>query len=476
MQRVVEANHIGVALYDPEARELRADVIYDRTGTFTGPSGAALPLESSAAGVTFQRGIAQVFRRSEIEALGWDGAAVMKATGVESVCCLPLATRSGKLGTLLVGSAKADAFADADAAILAQASSQIAIAIDNARAYERLSTVNARLTDEKQYLELELRQEFGEIVGASSALLQVLQAVKTVAPTDSTVLLLGETGTGKEVIARAIHEHSLRKGRPFIRTSVVALPASLLESELFGHERGAFTGAVASRAGRLELANRGTLFLDEIGDIPGELQPKLLRLLQEREFERLGSSRTQRVDVRVVAATNRDLQRMIEEGTFRSDLFYRLNVFPIRIPPLRERLEDIPPLARHFCEHYARRMGRTAPTIPEAALEALTRWPWPGNIRELQNVIERAVILTSGTDLVLPLQDLQPITQPAVGSTPGATPASGLKDAERDAILRALRESGGVIAGKAGAAARLGIRRTTLQSKMRKLGITRPSY
>ena len=329
------------------------------------------------------------------------------------------------------------------------------------------------MADEKQYLELELRQEFAQIVGSSPTLSKILKAVKTVAPTDSTVLLLGETGTGKELLARAIHDLSQRRERNFVRMSVAALPASLLESELFGHEKGAFTGATTSRAGRLEIANRGTLFLDEVGDIPSEVQPKLLRVLQEREFERLGSTRTVHVDVRIVAATNRDLERMVEEGSFRSDLYYRLNVFPITVPPLRERAEDIPALAQHFVVQCARRMGRTPPIIPDAAMEALKLWKWPGNIRELQNVIERAVILSPDTTLVLPLQDIRPRT-PRAASGPKSVVT--FVDAEKEAILGALRESGGVIAGPAGAAARLGLRRTTLQSKMRRLGIRRPSF
>ena len=301
------------------------------------------------------------------------------------------------------------------------------------------------------------------------------------APTDSTALLLGETGTGKELIARAIHNLSPRRDRTFVRMNAAALPSGLLEAELFGHERGAFTGAATARTGRLEVANRGTLFLDEVGDIPMEIQPKLLRVLQEREFERLGSTRTQRVDVRIVAATNRDLEQMIEDGSFRSDLYYRLNVFPIHIPSLRERPEDIPPLAKHFAAQYARGMGRQVPNIPDSAIQALKAWTWPGNIRELQNVIERAVIVSAGSNLELPLQDLQakPKRSGSTTKTPAASTtasASTLKDTERDAILQALRKSGGVIAGPGGAAARLGLKRTTLQSKMRKLGIKRPSF
>ena len=472
VQRIAEADHVGVALYDPDSEQLRLDLIYDKAHGFS-TSGAMIPLNESAAGITFQRGSAGIFRRAEMEQRGWIGASLMKTEGVESMCCVPLVTRNGKLGTLYVGSPRPDAFSEGDVTLLGHASTQIAIALENARAYERLASLNAQLADEKQYLELELQHEFGEIVGTSPALRNVLSAIKTVAPTDTTVLLLGETGTGKELFARAIHRLSARRDRPFVRTSVAALPATLLESELFGHEKGAFTGAAVSRAGRLEVANRGTLFLDEVGDIPMEMQPKLLRVLQEREFERLGSTRTQRIDVRIVAATNRDFDRMIEEGSFRSDLYYRLSVFPITIPPLRERAGDIPALAWHFVTQCARRLGRAVPTIPDAAMDALVRWSWPGNIRELQNVIERAVILSHSGTLVLPFQDLKAKTSKTSTS---ATPAATLKDAERETILRALRESGGVIAGPSGAAARLGLQRTTLQSKMRKLGIKRPSF
>ena len=474
VQRIAEADHIGVALYDPESEALKLDLLYDKAHGFSSEP-IVIPLDKTAAGVTFQRGVAGVFSRAELERLGWEGAAALKAEGIESMCCVPLMTRKGKLGTLFVASTRPDAFSDSDVMLLGRTSAQMAIAIENARAYERMAALNAQLTDEKQYLERELQHEFGEIVGGSPALRAVLLAVKTVAPTDSTVLLLGETGTGKELFARAIHNLSPRKNHTFVRTNVAALPTTLLESELFGHERGAFTGAAVSRAGRVEVANRGTLFLDEIGDIPAEMQPKLLRVLQEREFERLGSTRTQRVDVRVVAATNRDLEHMVEEGSFRSDLYYRLNVFPIAIPPLRERAADIPALAKHFVTHYARRMGRAVPAIPDAAMEALQQWTWPGNIRELQNVIERAVIQTPGSTLMLPLQDLQPKTRRSA-SAPAVKRAPTLKDAEKETILRALRESGGVIAGPEGAAARLGLRRTTLQSKMRRLGIQRPSF
>jgi len=472
VQRVITAEHVRLAFCDQESMVLQLGSSFDISRGFS-ESDVTLPLHRTIAGLALERGAAMVFRLSEQDASRLDSAPVLKDFGLESVCCVPLVSGNGKVGALYVGRASTPTFSEQDAALLGQTSAQIAIAAENARAYEALAHINARLTEEKQYLERELDQEFAEIVGKSRALRRTLTAVKTVAPTDSSVLILGETGTGKELIARAIHNLSPRRERPFVRMNAAAVPASLLESELFGHEKGAFTGAVQSRTGRLELAHRGTLFLDEVGDLPLDVQPKLLRVLQEREFERLGSNRTQRVDVRVVAATNRDLERMIDEGSFRRDLYYRLNVFPIAIPPLRERVEDIPALAVHFVAQCARRLGRPALSISPAVMDALKRWTWPGNIREFQNVIERGVIQSTGSDFVLPLQDVQP---KAGATAPGSKPAATLKDQERDAIVRALRESGGVIAGPTGAAARLGLQRTTLQGKMRRLGIRRPSY
>jgi formate hydrogenlyase transcriptional activator len=304
-----------------------------------------------------------------------------------------------------------------------------------------------------------------EIIGESAALAEVLRQVELVAPTDATALIQGETGTGKELIARALHQHNARRHHPFIKVNCAAMPSELLESELFGHERGAFTGAIAQKSGRFELAQRGTLFLDEVGDLPLDLQPKLLRVLQEQAFERVGGTRTIRIDVRLVASTHRDLAQMVAEGTFRSDLYYRLNVFPIHLPPLRERPEDIPLLVRHFAHQHAQRLEKVVHTIPAEALEALTRYPWPGNIRELQNVIERAVILCRDGMLrpALPTWQ-QPLQRsPAAGST--------LADVQRDYILRVLRDTRGVIGGQHGAAARLGLKRTTLLSRMERLGI-----
>jgi formate hydrogenlyase transcriptional activator len=470
VKRVIDADHIGVGLCARESGQVQLDFVYTKARGFSRPE-IAFPLERSIAGLTLERG-AGVFLRPELEDRGWDGAPVMKEYGIESVCCVPLVTRNGPLGVLYVGSAGPDAFSQDDVTLLGQTSAQIAIALENAHAYGKVADRNAQLIDEKQYFERELHREFAEIIGTSAALRRVLASVKTVAPTDSTVLLLGETGTGKELIAHAIHNLSQRRDRTFVRMNVAAMPPGLLESELFGHEKGAFTGATARRTGRLELAHQGTLFLDEVGDIPAEIQPKLLRVLQEREFERLGSTRTQKVDVRIVAATNRDLVQMVEAGSFRSDLYYRLNVFPMTIPPLRERVADIPALALHFAQHSSRRMGRDAPSIPAKVMDALKRWSWPGNIRELQNVIERAVIL-SGQTLVLPPQEVQPMVRQAAA---GAKPATTFNQAEREVILRALRDAGGVIAGPGGAAARLGLNRTTRHSKMQRLGIQRPSY
>jgi formate hydrogenlyase transcriptional activator len=399
----------------------------------------------------------------------WVRNAVEK--GIKSGCVVPLTSHGRTLGALSVASLQEAAFTEADAALLEQCSSQIAIAVENALAYREIADLKDRLAQEKLYLEDEIRSEtnFEEIIGESAALKAVLSRVQTVATSDSTVLILGETGTGKELIARAIHEVSRRKGRTFVKLNCAAIPTGLLESELFGHERGAFTGAIAQKIGRMELANGGTLFLDEVGDIPLELQPKLLRALQEREFERLGSVRTQKSDVRFLAATNQNLPKMVAEKQFRSDLFYRLNVFPITIPALRERREDIPRLVRYFVSKYAKKTDKQIETIPTAAMTKLQMWPWPGNVRELENFIERSVILTTGSVLHVSLAELQS------GDASEAPPAT-LRDTERERILQVLRDTRGVLAGPTGAAARLGVKRTTLQYKMKKLGITRDAF
>ena len=393
------------------------------------------------------------------------------AEGLQSGVCFPLSTRNAVLGTLNVASFRADAFSDDDVSLLAQVAGQVAIAIENVLAYCENEELKNKLAEEKLYLEDEIRSafHFEEIIGESPSLKHVLRQAETVAPTNSTVLLLGETGTGKEVIARAIHSNSPRSEFSFVKINCAAIPAGLLESELFGHEKGAFTGAIAQRLGRFELAHRGTIFLDEIGDVPLELQPKLLRVLQEQEFERLGGTKTIRVDVRVLAATNRALSAMVAAHQFRSDLFYRLNVFPIIIPPLRERTEDIPALVRFFARNYSRRMNKKIESIPADAMEALVRYPWPGNIRELENLVERAVILSPGTVLKLPVAELAAAADSGSGKGP-----STLADAERQHILRVLEECRWVLSGPNGAATRLGVKRTTLQSKMAKLGIAKP--
>src|SRR5246500_2470490 len=387
------------------------------------------------------------------------------AEGVKTACFIPLVNHGRALGVLGISRITEGSFSQQDVEFLSQASGQIAIAIENALAYREISELKDKLAQEKLYLEEEFRSEMGfeQIIGNSKALKHVLQQVETVAPSDSTVLLLGETGTGKELIARAIHDRSKRKDRTFVKLNCAAIPTGLLESELFGHERGAFTGAITQKIGRLELADQGSLFLDEVGDIPIEIQPKLLRALQEREFERLGSTRTKKVDVRLVAATNRDLERMIESREFRSDLYYRLNVFPIRIPPLRERPEDIPLLVRYFTQKYGRRMEKQIESIPAAAMKKLAAWHWPGNIRELENFIERSVILTRGTALQVPIGEL---------GNGKATSAPSRREADDgDEILRVLKDTRGRVAGPQGAAARMGIKRTTLISRMKKLGI-----
>jgi len=475
LRDVIQHDYASIALYDSDSGQMQLHALTFTDGRGVRAADHLLPLDNSPAGITYQRGVVSMFAEADLAAFGSTGAPTLIAEGIKSMCCVPLVTRGSQLGVLSVASRSADSFSAEAGVLLGQLSSQIAIAVENARAYGEIAVIKDHLAEEKNYLldEVRLAHDFHEIIGQSAALKRVLQTIATVAPTDSTVLLLGETGTGKELIARALHNLSRRRDRTFVRLSGAALPATLVESELFGYEKGAFTGAAMSKVGRLELANRGTLFLDEVGDLPLEVQPKLLRVLQEREFERLGSTRTLRVDVRLIAATNRDLAAMVSSGLFRSDLFYRLNVFPIDVPALRERREDIPALVSHFVAKFAREMNRHITTIPEDAMAALVRWHWPGNIRELENVIERAVILSSGPVLHVPPAAIQP---PQAKPDAREASPSRLRDTERDAIVQALRESNGVVSGPNGAAARLGVKRTTLQSKMRKLGIRRPGY
>lgn len=390
--------------------------------------------------------------------------------GVRSGCAVPLITHDRTVGALSVVSSRANAFSEADMSLLSQCAKQIAIAVENVLAYQEIATLKEKLNKEKLYLEDEIRSElnFEEIIGESPAIKHVLRQVSIVAPTDSTVLILGETGTGKELLARAIHDRSKRRERTFVKLNCAAIPTGLLESELFGHEKGAFTGAIATKVGRFELADGGTLFLDEVGDIPLELQSKLLRVLQEQEFERLGSTRTIKVSVRLLAATNRNLDEMVAEKLFRSDLYYRLNVFPLTLPALRDRRQDIPLLVRYFVLQFARRMDKAIDTIPTETMTVLSRYDWPGNIRELENLIERAIILTQGTALYVPLAELK---QRAGNGIP---PPATLEETEREHILRILKSAKWVIGGPTGAAAQLGMKRTTLQSKMQRLGIVRP--
>ncbi len=421
---------------------------------------------------------AVLFSAADIDNLPPTLGAPLKAEAIASLALAPLAIENKTLGLITTGSRKPDAFRQEDLDLLSELSVQISLALDNALAHGRLNASAARLEEERLYLESEIRSEysFEEIVGRSAALRKVLDQIAIVAPTDSTVLLHGETGTGKELVARAVHNLSPRRERTFVRLNCAAIPSGLVESELFGHERGAFTGALMQKKGRFEVADRGTLFLDEIGDISLDLQPKLLRALQEHEFERLGSARTIHVDVRLIAATHRDLPTMIRNNQFREDLFYRLNVFPIEVPPLRERREDIPLLIHYFVARLARRMQKRIKSIPKQAMEALVNADWPGNVRELENFIERCVILTQGDELKVPRAELKSVD---LKKSPTRTPVpegSTFMDAERQVIIDALKAASGKLSGRNGAAERLGLKRTTLQNKMRRLNITPADY
>ena len=378
------------------------------------------PVDASLSGLVFRGGEPRIFDRDEL--LRYPETRRLVEFGALSACSVPLLTPQGPIGTLDLASFDRDAFSPALFGLLTRIAGQIAIAVRNAISYERIESLNAQLAREKVYLQDEIRSDqlFEDIVGGSAALRRVLKEIETVAPTGSTVLITGETGSGKELVARAIHQLSERRDGAFVKLNCAAIPTGLLESELFGHERGAFTGAIAQRIGRFELANQGTVFLDEIGEIPLELQPKLLRVLQEREFERLGGTRTLRSDARLIAATNRDLGQLVDQQKFRSDLFYRLNVFPVHVPPLRDRREDIPMLVRHFAQQFARRMKRSIETIPVETMQALSRYDWPGNIRELQNLIERAVILSPGPTLFVPIEALTSRPAGSAGDADGA--------------------------------------------------------
>jgi formate hydrogenlyase transcriptional activator len=470
LRRVMNHDYASLALYEPAAHQLRLQALDFPQGKGLLQEEMVFPIEGTPSGEVIVTREPLIVSGVDLDRYKASVSSLFIAEGLHSGCIVPLITANRTLGTLSLSSLRTGAFNQEDVDLLMRVANQVAIAIENALAYREIAELKNKLADEKLYLEEEIRTEytFEEIVGESAALKRVLSQVETVAATDSSVLVLGETGTGKEVIARAIHDLSPRRERTFVKVNCAAIPTGLLESELFGHEKGAFTGAIAQKVGRFELAHRGTLFLDEVGDIPLELQPKLLRVLQEKEFERLGSTRTLHVDVRVVAATNRDLTQMVQDRQFRSDLYYRLNVFPIVVPPLRDRSEDIPLLVRYFAQKHARRMDRHIETIPTEEMEALARYHWPGNVRELENLIERAVILSRGSVLHVPLPEDR-----LAGDAPAASPVT-LEAAERDHILRTLRDTNWVIAGPSGAASRLGMKRTTLQSRMNKLGVFRP--
>jgi len=466
VRRVMRCDAAAVMLADADEKHLVVHALDfpESRGVFT--EGSLVPIEGSMPGDAFRSGKPIIVNRLDPSEVPPEMLQKARAESLNSFCDIPLISKNRLLGVLAVGRREENGFDDDEVSFLIQAANQVAIGVENALSYREIAGLKDRLAQEKLYLEDEIRGEmdFEGIVGQSSALRHVLNLVETVAPSESTVLLLGETGTGKELIARAIHDRSRRKDRTFVKLNCAAIPTGLLESELFGHERGAFTGAISQKTGRLELADQGSLFLDEVGDIPIDIQPKLLRALQEREFERLGSTRTKKVDVRLVAATNRDLEKMIENREFRSDLYYRLNVFPIRIPPLRERPEDIPLLVRYFTQKYARRMEKQIESIPAAAMKKLTAWHWPGNIRELENLIERSVILTHGSALQVPISEL--------AGNNKAVPVASTRDGDgRHEILRILKETKGRVAGPNGAAARIGLKRTTLISRMKKLGI-----
>jgi formate hydrogenlyase transcriptional activator len=477
---VTRCDFCALLLPDSDSRDLRLTTLYNPESRGFISDGMIFRLQGSICGKAFRTGKSQHFDsleelRDDRESFGTDVGRPyydrIEAEGLKSGCDLPLIGRRGVLGVLSALKRSERAFEKEDVEFLEQVSRQLAIAIENALEYETAIKDRDKETKQRRYLEEEIRAGLGEIVGESAALKTALSLVSVVAPTDSSVLILGETGTGKELIARAIHKLGNRSEKAFVKLNCAAIPLGLLESELFGHEKGAFTGAIAQKTGRFELADKGTLFLDEVGDIPLELQAKLLRVLQEQEFERLGSNRTHKVDVRLIASTHRDLPAMVKQGTFREDLYYRLKVFPIQVPALRHRTEDIPRLARHFTALYSQRMNKSIDVIPSDTMESLVRYQWPGNIRELQNFIERAVILSPESTLRAPTFELEPFPPPKQINVP----INGLAEVERDHILRALEASNWVIGGPNGAAARLGMKRTSLVYRIKKHHITRPA-
>ncbi len=490
IERVIHHDYTSLALLDSQSGLLKIHALDFPGDQSLIKQEITVPRDTSPSGQAIASGQPFLARGADIDRYQNEIIRSLRTSGVQTMCCVPLITHGQAFGTLNVASRRNDAFSPQDVELLQQVAAQIAIAVENALAFKEIEALKNKLAEEKLYLEEEIRSEFNfeEIIGESPALKRALAQVELAAPAGTTVLLLGETGTGKELFARAIHNLSPRRDRTFVKVNCAAIPSGLLESELFGHERGAFTGAINQKIGRFELADRGTLFLDEVGDLPLELQPKLLRVLQEQEFERLGGNRTQRVDVRVVAATNQDLAKLVSERAFRSDLYYRLNVFPIQIPALRERAEDLPLLVRYFVQRFSRQLNKDVEYIPADAMDALTQYSWPGNVRELENLIERAVLLSPGKELRIPFAELKstPVSSASAATDPSSShvsltssasltsPISTLEEAERQHILRALKQTQWRIAGPKGAAVLLDIKRTTLQARMRKLGIRRP--
>jgi formate hydrogenlyase transcriptional activator len=471
LRQTVQPDFAGIALYDESISQMRVYALEFEVARRVIGSEVKVPVTEEAWGPAFLNADTILYDRERLSASHSSYLMQLLEAGIQSLCCLPLTTPKGTLGTFNLGWRQDGKFAEGEIAFLKHFASRIANVLDSVGAYREIARLSEKLRREKVSLESEVHstQNFAEVIGESPALKHVLSQVETVAPSDATVLILGETGTGKELIARAIHRLSSRRTGSFIKLNCAAIPTGLLESELFGHEKGAFTGAIRQKVGRVELADGGTLFLDEVGDIPLELQPKLLRVLEDQEFERLGGTRTIKVDIRLLAATNRDLAHCVSTREFRSDLYYRLHVFPIRMPALRERDKDVSLLVRYFVQKFARSMHKKIENIPVEAMNALANWHWPGNVRELENFIERSVILSEGPTLGAPLSELDP---PPHLLRSSAT----LENIEREHILRVLRETGGVIAGVRGAAAQLGMKRTTLQSRMQKLGITREEY
>ena len=463
-----------MGLYDESTGKLRVQFLSAESEQPAQTGDVLLDPDASPAGRAFRSRQPLILNRIDRWPFAPESVRHLTRAGMVSGVWVPLLHRERILGTLTVASRKEAAFTHHDAQVLSELASQVAMAVNNALAYKQIAELRDRLSQEKEYLESEINLEnrYEDIVGESTGLRRVLREIETVAPTDATVLIQGESGTGKELLARAIHRLSPRNDRTFIKLNCAAIPAGLIESELFGHEKGAFTGALNRKIGRLELAHEGTLFLDEIGELPVDLQPKLLRALQEREIERLGGTRSIPINIRLIAATNRDLAKMVHERTFRADLYYRLKVFPVFAPPLRERAGDIPILVRHFVSKHSRRMGKNIQSIPKDVMDALVNWTWPGNIRELENFLERAVILTRGPALFAPLAELQ--APEDIEKEISKSPT--LHSAEREHIIRVLRETRGQIGGDDGAAARLGLKRTTLNSKLKKLGIERSDY